>query len=138
MTKTKDNSAINDKLNNGSSNIKPINLENDSETLTEYILNHEIADYILSHDALSKQKERAETGSNNDFFFRKDFENHLLDKYKGTSVLYWKGIMCGQSKDGRKLWQKASSYYGQSNLTVFLVPQSLEELNHALGYSIKE
>ena len=55
-----------------------------------------------------------------------------LDSYRGTSVAYHKGILCGQSINGRELYDEAQQYYGSSNLAVFRVPRRTESLENLL------
>ena len=82
---------------------------------------------IMTHDELAKTPDRGTSGQYNELFFEIDFKSNLLDKYRGTAVLYWKGILCGQGPDPKELFKKAENYYGQSNLTVFVVPQKEEK-----------
>jgi hypothetical protein len=90
-------------------------------------------DYLLSHEELSHQESRGESGSDNVPFFRKDVTSGLLDDYKGTAVAYHKGVLCGQDKDSDELFRKASSYYGTSSLAVFLVPEEASKLEDSVS-----
>jgi hypothetical protein len=88
---------------------------------------------ILSHEKLSAQIKRGKSGEDNEKYFREDFKSHILDEYKGTAVLYWKGIPCGQGRNAHELLEKASNYYGSSNLTVYNVPQDADGLDKAVA-----
>ncbi len=79
--------------------------------------------YILSHEELARQPERGESLLDNIVSFREDFMQGLLNRYRGSAVAYHKGILCGQSMSMRGLAQKAASYYGSSDLTIFRVPR---------------
>jgi hypothetical protein len=87
---------------------------------------------LLSHTELSRQPEKGKNGNDNEAFFRADFLTHVIDKYKGTAVLYWKGILCGYGPNARELAEKASRYYGSSNLTAYVVPADAEGLDKAV------
>lgn len=90
-------------------------------------------EYILSHEELAHQPERGDSAVDNTRFFKIDFGNGLLNRYNGTFVAYHKGTLCGQSKDGELLFDKASEYYGNSNLAVFNVPKTPGELEAAVA-----
>jgi hypothetical protein len=94
-----------------------------------------LAGRILTHGELCKQPERGKTGKDNESFFRADFSASLLDLYKGTSVLYWKGILCGQGENPQELIERAANYYGESNLSVYVVPEKEEELDSAVAHA---
>jgi hypothetical protein len=87
-------------------------------------------EYILSHNGLSQFKESDYPNANN-ISFQKDLEEGKLNDYAGTYVLYWKGILTGQSRNGDKLIEKAKNYYGSSNLKMFEVEsrKKFEKLN---------
>jgi hypothetical protein len=92
----------------------------------------ELSEYILSHEALTHQKNRGDSASANSISFKLDFMEGLLDHYKGTSVVYHKGVLCGQSANKNKLFKKATVYYGFSNLAVFDVPGTSGDLETAV------
>lgn len=96
----------------------------------------DLAGRIASHQELSNQPERGTSGEDNKVSFKADFKAHILDKFSGTAVVYWKGILCGQDKEAFKLWKKASSYYGLSNLDVFEIPEHENKLDSAAASSI--
>lgn len=93
-------------------------------------------EYILSHDDLASKSDRGDSPAANVPCFKNDILKGRLDNYKNTFVAYQKGILCGQSKDGKELYNFASSYYGFSSLAVFKVPNSKVELENLLNEAI--
>ena len=91
----------------------------------------DLRDYILSHEELARQPIRGRGVLGNDVFFEMDARAGVLDRYKGSFVLYHKGVMCGQSNDGEVLFEEAGNYYGKSDLSVFKVPDTWELLSRA-------
>jgi len=89
-------------------------------------------EYILSHRELARQNSKGEFESDNILLFECDYKSGALNLYKGTFVLYHKGVLCGQSKDGELLIKKATSYYGASNLTAIHVPEELSGLEDSV------
>ena len=100
----------------------------DSEEKQDEVL----TEFILDHDGLAKQKIRAEELSDVKSFFKMDYRNGTLESYKGTFVLYWKGILCGQSANAERLLKKAQNYYGRSNLLLFEVPKKESQLDRVI------
>ena len=96
-------------------------------------------EYILSHEALSHYEtpNTVRALANIDGFAR-DFKRKNLEKYSGTFVCYWKGILCGQSKYADKLFDTARNYYGHSHLSLFRVPVKPETLEDVLADSRNE
>lgn len=90
-------------------------------------------EFLFSHEELSRHK-RNDWVSNQPYF-QMDYRQGKLDEYKGTFVAYHKGVMCGQSADGQKLYSEAEQYYGKSNLAVFRVPKTWEEMETAIQES---
>jgi hypothetical protein len=80
-------------------------------------------EYILNHGELAKQPNCGDNASSNLPAFIRDLSDNRLERYKGTFVLYWKGILCGQSEHPDLLYKQASDYYGKSHLACFFVPQ---------------
>ncbi len=92
----------------------------------------DLREFILSHDALSIAPERGKSHEDNMFWFEHDLRSGHLKQYTGTFVAYQIGILCGQSRDGEKLYDQAHAYYGSSNLAVFPVPENLDGLAKAI------
>ena len=96
-------------------------------------------EYILGYDALSAQPSRGDSGQDNVNFFEMDLRNGRLKKYTGSYVAYWKGVLCGQSRERDHLYNVVVSVHGRSNLAVFPVPENAEKqtvlkaLEDALG-----
>jgi len=85
-------------------------------------------EFILTHTGLSHIKDRCVSRGGNGYWFLHDLFDRDLKGYEGTFVAYQKGILCGQSENGKLLYDDASSYYGSSGLSVFRVPQNRETL----------
>ncbi|MBI2102816.1 hypothetical protein HYT55_03180 [Candidatus Woesearchaeota archaeon] len=85
-------------------------------------------DYLLTHGALSKRPDRGKNEKVNIPCFREDLGRGLLSDYQGEWVVYHKGVLCGVSTDGKELYETAIEYYGSTNLAVFRVPRSGENL----------
>jgi len=96
----------------------------------------ELEEFLLSLTDLSNCPHRGESESANLTSFKEDFHSRRLDRYFGTFVAYQNGVLCGQSKDGIKLYAAASSYFGPGCLAVFRIPQSAADdidFMHARG-----
>ena len=93
-------------------------------------------EFLYSHEELSKHDRGIDAP--NQQWFQSDFTQGLLDRYTGTFVAYHKGVLCGQSKDGKGLYEEAQQYFGSSNLAVFLVPSTWEDIDEALKSSFGE
>jgi len=95
--------------------------------------------YLLSHDELSQQAERGDVAADNLLFFKLDLRQGKLDRYEeGSFVAYHKGVLCGQSVQGLKLFNTAKGYYGDSNLAVFRLPKKGETLKKTLEDALGE
>ncbi len=81
-----------------------------------------LEEYILTPGEDAKRPPRGISNADNITVFLADLVHNKLDRYKGTYVAYNEGNLIGQSEEAKKLWQKASTYYKTSNLSVFLVP----------------
>ena len=93
-----------------------------------------LEEYILSHGGLSKQLDRGETAADNLLFFKLDLRQRRLNRYQeGSYVAYHKGVLCGQSSEGLRLFNTAKEYYGSSNLAVFKIPKKDERLSELVG-----
>lgn len=94
-------------------------------------------EFILSHDLLASQRDRGDSASANIPNFKQDYLKGRLRNYNNTFVAYHKGVLCGQSKYKQELFDKATNYYGFTNLAVFRVPvffNNLEDsVKHAIG-----
>ena len=77
--------------------------------------------YLLSHGSLAKIPDKGRNGTVNLPCLREDLDNGRLDQYRGSWVAYHKGVLCGESSEGRGLYEAAWTYYGKSNLTIFRV-----------------
>ena len=95
-------------------------------------------EYILSYEALAHQQQRGHIAKDNPVFFEVDFRNGALNRYKGTYVAYHKGILAGQSGDGKELFRKFKSMHGSSSLTVFKVPEDTRGLAAAVQEAIRK
>jgi hypothetical protein len=87
-------------------------------------------EYILDHRELAKRPDRSTSAEGNIHVFMKDVENGLLVPYERTFIAYQKGVLCGQSRNGKKLYGIASGYYGSSGLSVFKVPTRGKEASY--------
>lgn len=92
-------------------------------------------EYLLTHQQLSKKADRGTDLKDNDFLFQIDFKKGRLDHYKNTYVAYQKGVLCGQSRE-ISLCRNAADYYGASSLTVFKVPENINDLEKAVSEGI--
>lgn len=93
-------------------------------------------EYLLSHEQLARESESLVEALDNDVAFRSDFDMGRLNLYQHSFVAYHKGVLCGQSKVGRELYAEARTYYGGSNLAVFLVPEYVSELENNIKNKI--
>src|SRR3989344_4111509 len=94
-------------------------------------------EYILGHRGLSEYTESSAPApaANYGHFFT-EFERGELEPYRGTFILYWKGIRAGQSDNQKKLYDEFGKHHGYSNITVFRVPRKGESLENALQDAI--
>lgn len=93
-------------------------------------------EYILSIEKLIEEPGRGIDHADNAPYFKVDFLEMKLDRYKGTYVAYHKGILAGQSKDGNLLFHEFSCVHGDSSLMVFRVPENRESLDAAVADAI--
>ncbi len=91
-----------------------------------------VRDYYLNHWELSLLPERGSCERDNIHSFCDDFRRGFLIGYDGTFVVYHKGVLCGQARDGDELLSVTQEYYGSSNLAVFRVPNATETIEDAL------
>ena len=61
-------------------------------------------EFIMSHRLLAERDTRGDDHVSNVNFFLEDLSRGIMDRYKGTYVAYHKGVFCGQSKEGEKLF----------------------------------
>ena len=85
---------------------------------------------------LLSEKERGEDPADNPLFFKIDYVSGILKQYEPTAVLYWKGNLVGQSKNGQELYDSFCRVHGQSNAAVFVVPTEREDLEKAIKEAI--
>ncbi len=97
-----------------------------------------LREYLLDHGGLSSFPDKGSDGKVNIPCFRTDFEEGRLEFYRGESVAYHKGVLCGQSVNGKNLYDRAKEYYGKSNLAVFKVPNDRETLDDVLRDALGE
>src|SRR5574341_285273 len=73
----------------------------------------EFEEFLIHPDVIGRKGRpiNDETG------FHLDLENGKLEHYRGTHVLYRRGILCGQSKNCRDLYESALAKYGSINFT---------------------
>ncbi len=96
-------------------------------------------EYLLSHEQLARESlRRPKLTTNNQNNFRRDYTDGRINQYHNSFVAYQQGILCGQSKDGAGLFDCAREYYGSSNLTVFLVPVTVSDLNNCIENRLEE
>ncbi len=97
-----------------------------------------LREYLLDHNGLSSFPNKGDNERVNVPCFREDLKEGRLNFYRGESVAYHKGVLCGQSADGNDLYNKAKEYYGKSNLAVFRVPKEEETLDTILTEALGE
>ncbi len=85
-------------------------------------------EFLLSHDEVAKSSNIGDNSEGNVPSFQVDFLKGSLKRYKGTYVIYHKGVLVGQSKNGPSLFKEAQRYYGNSNLALFKVPENPKDL----------
>ncbi len=98
----------------------------------------DLKEYLLEHGGLLQFPDKGSNGTVNGPYFIKDLVENKLDSYRGEFVAYHKGVLCGQSADGKNLYDTARDYYGQSNLAVFRIPNAGETLEYVLEEAIGE
>ncbi|UCD03887.1 MAG: hypothetical protein JSW73_05095 [Candidatus Woesearchaeota archaeon] len=91
-----------------------------------------IREFLLTPKGLSKEENRGLIKKHNAYWFVNDLFDKKLVGYEGTFVAYQKGILCGQSEDGKLLYKEAKFFYDDNpNISVFKVPKdgkTLDEL----------
>ncbi len=101
-----------------------------------------LREYILHGEELCRLPDRGLHQNQNPIFFRADFLEGKLERYEGTWVAYQKGILCGQSADGKKLRHEATCHYGGSGLTVFPVPATkgatIDDINAKIDEAVEK
>ena len=93
-------------------------------------------EYLLSHEQLARQSNSIVNALDNPTAFRSDFDKGQLNVYRQSFVAYQQGVLCGQSKNAELLFNKAREYYGGSNLAVFLVPDSRDDLEQIIDHKL--
>lgn len=107
--------------------------ESELPVINSSVIDPSLREYVLCHDALARFKKKTLDASANLLSFVTDTAEGKLDHLHDTFIAYWKGILCGQSRDGKKLYDQASAYYGSSNLAVFQVVKK----EHPLADAVK-
>ncbi len=110
--------------------------------LTIEVKEVDLRNFILNHQALTTQSRRKydELLVGNYPFFLTDLQSGRLNTYRGSFVVYHKGILCGQNdnSDASLLYERAYKYYGKSNLAVFYVPKIDEPQRQGLEKALGE
>ena len=82
----------------------------------------EFAEFVIDSKVV-KQGEKTDRDA-----FDFDLRNSKLEHYRGTHVLYFKGVFCGQSKSCRDLYENAFAEYGGVCFSIYEVPNAENKL----------
>lgn len=95
-------------------------------------------EFLLGHGALAYMPDRGNSDDDNPKHFHEDFNQGVLDDFKGTFVAYWKGMICAQSCNRKRLMREIKDYHGSSNMTIFRVPKEAGAIERAIEMAIPE
>jgi len=84
----------------------------------------EFEEFLIHPDVLGRRGCPMNDGA----AFSLDLENGKLEHYRGTHVLYLRGVLCGQSRSCRDLYENALARYGSINFTIYQVPEKENKL----------
>ena len=96
----------------------------------------DLEEFLLSHGELS-QHTSGVNNADNLLCYMADLRKGKLGRWAGNFVVYQRGILAGESRDGELLFKNAARYYGESSLAMFRVPKNREadpDLKEARGH----
>lgn len=67
-------------------------------------------------------------GLPNGFAFYKDYKSGLLKPHAGTTVAYYGGVICGQTKESKGFYKRAAELFTYDRLAVYTIPENEDDL----------